>query len=445
MKSFFWKLSAFVLIVSGWTQIYAEQRNEVSYLRGPYNIAFFQRHNEAFRVGAALHFSHAKQHDVLLLTPFSQREPADASFDQESLDFLKELKAKTEPVQEYYAPYTARAAWRVLRTIDWTHMHHEQTYDIMSEKQILWNKKKQWTDRAVAYYLNNDVAFSCAPLDVTMRRAAVMMKPYFTLFRNYYPKSNNFFYAAHWWHPVIYEAQMVGGNDNEQDSAIQQTDKVFFTQVIEDRPQRMLLLREAAPRYSRMTPESANIFDNLHMFHGIVYDILAYEGWTMEQKRKELYRVIHALSYQPGDEKIARKFKTPHPYIDPRIYYSWMKSPQGEMNRIMVEMHEEMMPLMMPKGKKMSEEMHHKMNEAMKQKLMPGIQDGEIEGSLHDAMMKIMPDMKMMPASIAPGETPNMMVEAMLKGWRSKYGNMPDIETLPMDKEPSLASLNKRS
>jgi hypothetical protein len=108
MKSFFWKLSAFVLIVSGWTQIYAEQRNEVSYLRGPYNIAFFQRHNEAFRVGAALHFSHAKQHDVLLLTPFSQREPADASFDQESLDFLKELKAKTEPVRELLGVFFGR-------------------------------------------------------------------------------------------------------------------------------------------------------------------------------------------------------------------------------------------------------------------------------------------------------------------------------------------------
>jgi hypothetical protein len=26
---------------------------------------------------------------------------------------------------------------------------------------------------------------------------------------------------------------------------------------------------------------------NLHMLHGIAYDILAYEGWTIRQKRSE--------------------------------------------------------------------------------------------------------------------------------------------------------------
>src|SRR5690606_38514284 len=118
------------------------------------------------------------------------------------------------------------------------------------------------------------------PLDVTMRRAGVMTKPYFTYFRNAYPKSNDFFYAAHWWHPVLYEALMIAGNDGEQEDAVRAVADLFFRVVLEDRPKRMLLLREAAPRYSRFSPESANIFDNLHMFHGIVYDILAYEGWT---------------------------------------------------------------------------------------------------------------------------------------------------------------------
>jgi hypothetical protein len=314
-----WMLTIHVLAV--------EQRNEVAFLRGPYNIAFFYRHNRAFRVGAALHFSHAKQHDVLLLTPLARHAEADAQFDQESVAFIEQLTAHTEPTQEYYAPYTARAAWRVLRTIDWAHMHHEQTYDIMSDRDIPWDQKKAWTDRSVRYYLNNDVAFSPAPLDVTMRRAAVMMKPYFTLFRNYYPRSNNFFYAAHWWHPVIYEAQMIGGNDAEQEMVVQQTDDTFYAQVLKGRPLRMLLLREAAPRYSRLTPESANIFDNLHMFHGITYDILAYEGWTIAQKRAELYRVIKALSYQPGDEQLARKFRVPHPNMDPRVYEEWCSDP----------------------------------------------------------------------------------------------------------------------
>lgn len=51
------------------------------------------------------------------------------------------------------------------------------------------------------------------------------------------------------------------------------------------------------PHYFRFSPESANIFDNLHMLHAIAYDILAYEQWTIEQKRAELYRVVKAMKY----------------------------------------------------------------------------------------------------------------------------------------------------
>jgi hypothetical protein len=422
-----------------------EQRNEVSYLRGPYNTAFFDRHNRAFRIGAALHFSHARQHDVLLKTPLSEHERVDAGFDAESVDFAVKLKARTEPSQEMYAPYMARAAWRVFRAIDWTHQLHEQTYDIMASADISWDRKAEWTERSMRYYLEkNDVAFSPAPLDVTMRRAAVMMKPYFTYFRNYYPKSNNYFYAAHWWHPVIYEAQMIGGNDAEQERAVEETNKAFYSDVLNDRPQRMLLLREAAPRYSRMAPEVANAFDNLHMFHGIVYDILAYEGWTIEQQRDELYRVIKALSYQPGDERLARKFTVPRPEMDPRVYEDWLKGTEGEMSRIMMEMHEEMMPLHLPEGKTMTPEMHHRMQEAVKMKLKPGMQEGETSGSLHDAMMAVMPDMKTMPGMDRPGVTPQMMIDAMLRGWMEKHGNMPEVPPMPMDTEPSLSDPSSR-
>ena len=208
----------------------------------------------------------------------------------------------------------------------------------------------------------------------------------------------------------------------------------MFREVLVDRPHRMLLSREIMPRYSRLSPESANIFDNLHMLHGIVYDILAYEGWTRDQKRAELYRFIDAMSYQPGDEKYVRKFSLPHPDADPRIYYDWMKTPEGEMNRIMREMMQEMMPVMMPGG--MPPEMHERMMAQFQMKMTDGLQEGEIPGSLHDAMMKIMPDMQMDPETMGPGKTPHKMVEVMLEGWERKYGDMPDVEPYPMERQP---------
>lgn len=78
------------------------------------------------------------------------------------------------------------------------------------------------------------------------------------------------------------------------------------------------------------------------MFHGIVYDVLAYPGWSVEEKRREIYRVIDALRYHPGDERVARKFETP--------------------------------------------QQHAKMMEQMMLKLTAGMQEGETPGSLMDAM-----------------------------------------------------------
>lgn len=415
-----------------------EARNEVSYRRGPYNTALFYRHNETFRNGAAIHFAHAKAHDVLEMTPLSKHAEVDARTDGEFVDFLLNHRARTEPTMEYYGPYTARFAFKAYRVIDWTHIHHEQTYDVLAERSIPWGEKKGWTDKTVDYYLrkNPAVARSCAPLDVTMRRAATMMKPYFGFFRNQYPKSNNFFFAAHWWHPAIYEAQMLGGNGEGQERMVRATDEIFYREVLKERPQRMLLSREMMPRYARLSPESANIFDNLHMLHGIIYDILAFEGWSKEEKGKEIYRVIEAMGYREGDEKWARKFATPHPEMDPRRYEDWMKGFDGEMNRIMFEMHEEMMPLHMPEGKEMSEEMKGKMKEQLQMKLTPGMQEGEIDGSWHEAMMKLMPDMKMNPETMKAGRTPAKMVEAMLAGWRKKHGDMPDVEAWDMTSEP---------
>lgn len=422
--------------------VHFEQKNMPAFMRGPHNQAFFFRHNDQYQTSAAIHFAHGKAHDVPQLTPLEQSDSHDTEFNDECEQWLYN-PPYIEPDMMLFGPYTGRMAWNLYRAIDWTHVHHEQTYDILSTDDIPWDKKKQWTDKAVQEYLDRmpDTARSVAPLDVTMRRAGTMMKPYFSLWRNNYPRSNNFFYLAHWWHPIIYEAQMIGGNGDGQDQAVRDAHALTFTTVNKDRPQRMLLSREVMPRYSRLSPESANIFDNLHMLHGIAYDILSYEGWTEEQKRAELYRVIEAMSYQPGDEKLARKFKLPHPDMDPRVYEDWMKGFDGEMSRIMFEMHEEMMPLMMPDGEEMSDDMKQKMKDQLRMKLTPGMQESETPGSWHDAMMKMMPRMKSDPDAMKPGKSSKKMVDAMLKGWQEKYGDLPDVEPIDMSTEPTLSPL----
>jgi len=411
-----------------------ELRDDASFVRGPYNAAFFWRHEDPYRFQAAVHVAHALQHDRLQLTPLSEHSAVDARTDAEYLEAVAR-PPRIGPHMMTYGPHVGQAIWPLYRAIDWTHQHHDQTYDILMSRDVAWSEKERWTRRAVREYLARqpDAARSPAPLDVTMRRAGVMAKPYFTLFRNLYPRSNDFFYVAHWWHPVIYEAVMIAGNDEEQEEAIRAT-HALTDQVMRERPQRMLLAREAMPRYARLSPESANIFDNLHMLHGFAYDILAYEGWTLEEKRRELVRVIEAMSYQPGDEALARKFSLPYPGMDPRVYADWMRPAQGAMTQIMEEMLVEMWPAMSPDG---AETPPAAVMEQARKKFAPGVQEGEHPGSLMEALAVVAPGMKHDPAAMAPGAGSSRMVEMMLAGWRKRHGSMSGVALIPMDEDPT--------
>lgn len=110
------------------------------------------------------------------------------------------------------------------------------------------------------------------------------------------------------------------------------------------------------------------------------------------------------------------------------------------MSNIMNEMMSEMMPMMMPD---ISPEIKDKVMAQFQMKMRPGMEPGEIEGSLHDALMKLVPNMKMMPGAMDAGKTPEMMRETMLKGWQEKHGNMPDVESYPMQKDPGLSAINQ--
>ena len=428
-------VAAVVLLTVGCSSIYLQQRDMPAMLRAGYNDAFYERHHEEYRAQASLHIAHAVQHDLLQLTPLENHERIDRESNTRYLADLRD-PPRIGPHMMTYGPHTGQFAWDLYQAIDWTHQHHDQTYDIMADDAIAWQDKAAKTRRSVEWYFDKleDTARSPAPLDVTMRRAGVMMKPYATLFRTYYPRSATFFFYAHWWHPVIYEAQMIAGNDAEQNEAVSAT-HALTDEVLDDRPQRMLLSREMMPRYSRMSPASANIFDNLHMLHGIAYDILAYDEWTTAEKRAELQRVIEAMSHHPGDRDLARHFPIPEPDMDPRCYEPWMRDVDGEMNRIMLEMLEEMWPMMGPDD---DEEVPDEVVEQFRMKLTPGMQPGEHPGSLPDALREVAPDMQMDHMSTAPGVGNSEMSEMMLDGWRDKTADLEPVDPYPMDEEPNL-------
>jgi hypothetical protein len=161
---------------------------------------------------------------------------------------------------------------------------------------------------------------------------------------------------------------------------------------------------------------------------------------SIDEQRAEMYRVIGAMSEKPGDRELARLFDVPHPDTDPRQYRDWMRGYKGGMNDIMEAMLQEMWPMMSPNG---SPEVPEAVMEQLRSKLRPDLERGEEPGSLHEALMRIVPDMKMSPESMEamkPGKVNQKMVEMMLMRWREKVKRMSPVEPWPTTRDPSLVS-----
>ncbi len=313
-----------------------EQRDEIYRRRAPYLWTFYKRHPEDYVLTTAAHWAHGAISDVLLDTPFDPEAiaRADARFYEQSLSLLRQ-PARVEPEQADVGPEFTQLAPLAPKIIDWTHALHEALYDIMADDRLTDSERRRFIQLETDYYLSEpEFAFSPAPLEIIVRdRVKLMKQPWFKGFRTHWPKATYLFWAFHWWHPAVYETQLIYGT--EQTEAVRKLDALFWEEVLADPPNRMLLSREVMPRFAALAPEAANIFDNLHQFHGIVYDILASPGVT--DKRGELYRMIDLMLVRPGDRALARSRQVPppHPDLDPLTYEDWMRTGPGEMGRIM--------------------------------------------------------------------------------------------------------------
>ena len=64
----------------------------------------------------------------------------------------------------------------------------------------------------------------------------------------------------------------------------------------------MPLTAELSPTFAARYPELANIFDNLHMLHDNISDILTSELLpTWEEKRVEIYRLVDRYYWASAD------------------------------------------------------------------------------------------------------------------------------------------------
>ena len=321
------------------------QRSDVYRLSAPYNFAFYDTHESAARSFYAAHFAHFGAYE-LLMDPGADVGARMSEFEAQVRAYVAD-PPKFEPPADIIAPSWSRMAFETGQSMDWAHMLHSQLYDILTDDRMA--DKRAAGERALTYYLSEpEAAFSTRGYGHRWMEGG---GEWAGAFRRTYPDVNGILWAYHWHHAAVYEALMESDPARRQ-AELDRVIRIFTDSVLVDLPDVMPLMAEVAPEFSRMLPAAAHIFDNLHMMHDVVNDIMADASYAFDQKATEIRRLRESMVYAGQDTVVA----PPMPMRDghsmsggamrvPTQLPSGEWLPQGHPDARMASMQEFMQPL----------------------------------------------------------------------------------------------------
>lgn len=265
---------------------------EQFYLPAKHNWEFRQRYTGADRLFNAFDYGHAKLYETLWNEP---NAPA-SRLEEDEYRFLTTkllVRPPRMPLEEGALEVAyAKLAPEAKAMFDWAHLLHRQIYDVWADESIPLARKDAKVAEVLAYYNTRpEIAFSSVPKSMD-----IMDGQYFGLaLRRRYPKFNGLIWAYHWLQIGLYEPLMVGDNLDERQAGVSATVGRFW-QMLQNPPQTMPHLMPmtpaVAPTFARRYPEASAIFDNLHMMHDVIGDILASPEVPRGAKRQEILRQV---------------------------------------------------------------------------------------------------------------------------------------------------------
>ncbi|MCG9894241.1 MAG: hypothetical protein MH204_02040 [Fimbriimonadaceae bacterium] len=261
--------------------------DEIFYKRGPYNWAIdripaFAKDMYATGVG------HAMAYEALVTGQANQLESKVFS----KIDWVLQHPPSMPVDEAAISPRFVQKYGYLEKVFDWAHTLHFQTIDVFSHPGMTDAQKEVEIDRLWKFYQSEPYAITGLPMNMEYLDSF----PYSMTFRRNYPKVNGLFWGYHWLQTVNYDMlyrvpvkdhvpqyEVLG--EQYRTSELYKTDRDF-----------MPMTAEMSPRFAKRFPYIANAFDNLHMLHDNVNDILAYPGLTEKQKEDQIkiaiYRVL---------------------------------------------------------------------------------------------------------------------------------------------------------
>ena len=284
------------------------RRDEQFYYPGGFNWQFLANYPEAARLFNAFDYGHAVLYERL----YTKRGKAVRELEKEYRYLTTDLLVRPPRfavVEEVVMPSYAKLAWRAKMMFDWAHVLHRQVYDAYADERLTPAQRDALIERLTDYYLSNrKYAFTDKP-----KSMALMDEQYFSqTFRQAYPKFNGLIWAYHWLQVGLYEPFLEGRTDAERKAGVQATLARFWS-MLEDptsrMPKVMPMTSAVAPKFSAAHPRAAVIFDNLHMMHDIISDILTADTIPHEQKGQMIDKQLDKLQDPTRDVMSLEEWK----------------------------------------------------------------------------------------------------------------------------------------
>lgn len=259
-----------------------QARAEVVWYPLPQNAFHFgDLYPEAQRLLFAFDYGHALLYDRLLEQPKPLKEPE--AFEQKTLGEIMAIlhnpphskvdEGDIAPNYVFNFPLTTSL-------FDWSHLLHQFVYDELVSSDDRGPLMQARVEALIAKYKSER---SIAISDVC--KSMLFMDGHFfsKSFRRQLPSLNLLIWSYHWLQMHLYE-DLMKATRPERDAAVAATLKRFWS-LVSDLPDSadfdmMPETARIAPSFVRLWPQLGPAFDNNHMMHDIVSDILSSDKVT---------------------------------------------------------------------------------------------------------------------------------------------------------------------
>lgn len=247
---------------------------------------------EAQRLLFAFDYGHALVYELLLQNRGQIDDPE--KFEKELLDRILPILRNPPHVkvdETDIAPTYTYTFPLILNLFEWSHLAHQFVLDVLATSQ---NRGPAMIARVnelfETYKANRPVAITDECKTMLFMDGHFFSKA----FRRNFPSFNLLIWSYHWFQIKLYE-DLLKPTKPERDRAVARTVQEFW-RLISNLPDSaefdmMPMTAEEAPTFARLFPKIPPAFDNNHMLHDIVSDILTSDRVPANRMRLEGMRV----------------------------------------------------------------------------------------------------------------------------------------------------------